>query len=440
MHGLRLRLAALFTQRGLVVLLLLFFVGLSVQYSYKALANRSAIVRWQPQLMSLEAGEDISGRYNYPNPPLMAILLYPLGKLGQMHPLAAALTWFYLKVGMTLLVFRWIFRFVADAGRPFPPWAQALTVLLSIRPIVGDLQHGNVNLFILFLVIAALTAYSRQRDFLAGLTLALAIACKLTPALFIPYFLWKRAWRCLAGCIVGVLLFLYPGLVPGVALGFADNQQQLTSWYHEMVRPYVVDNRVQAKHSNQSLVGLVFRLTTRTPSFAEYDFAQERYVPLAYANIVSLEPRQAKWLVLGCEVLFAALVLWCCRVPRTVRRGWRLSAEFAVVLLGMLLFSERTWKHHCVTLVLPFAVLCYYLAVVARPAARWWLGAALVVVTLLLSATSTELTGGWRAEHLLDEFAKQAQVYGAYVFAFLVLLGVLMVIISRRVAVTETFQ
>ena len=54
-----------------------------------------------------------------------------------------------------------------------------LTVLLSIRPIVGDLQHGNVNLFILFLVIASLTLYTRKLDFLAGLLLGLAIACKV---------------------------------------------------------------------------------------------------------------------------------------------------------------------------------------------------------------------------------------------------------------------
>jgi hypothetical protein len=423
MHGFTLRApTGLFTQRGFVAVLLLFFVGLSVQYSYKALANRSAIVRWQPQLMSLEAGEDISGRYNYPNPPMMAVLLYPLAKLGQLHPLAAALTWFYLKVGLTLLVFRWVFRFVADAGRPFPPWAQALTVLLSIRPIVGDLQHGNVNLFILFLVVAALAAFSRRRDFLAGLLLALAIACKLTPALFIPYFLWKRAWRCLAGCVVGILLFLCPGVVPGGLLGFEENQQQLASWYREMVRPYVVENKVQAKHSNQSLVGLVFRLTTHSPSFAEYDFAQERYVPLAYANVISLEPTQAKAIVLVCEVLFGALVFWRCRAAREVRRGWRLSAEYAVVLLGMLLFSERTWKHHCVILVLPFAVLCYHLAIEARRSARMWIIAVLGVVTLLLSTTSTDL---------LDEFAKQAQVYGAYVFAFLGLLGALFGLLSR---------
>ena len=298
-------------------------------------------------------------------------------------------------------------------------------MLLSIRPIVGDLQHGNINLFILFLVVAALFALSRKRDFLAGLLLALAIACKLTPALFIPYLLWKRAWRCLAGCIVGVMLFLVPGLVPGTLLGFEANQQQLTSWYREMVRPYVVENKVQAKYSNQSLVGLVFRLTTQTPSFAEYDFVQERYVPLAYANVVSLDPRQAKWIVLGCEGLFAALVLWRCRAPLESRRGWRLSAEFAVVLLGMLLFSERTWKHHCVTLVLPFAVLCYYLAVEAPCHVRIGLMAMLGLVTGLLSTTSTEL---------LDEFARQAQVYGAYALAFLVVLTALLLIMSRRSA------
>jgi hypothetical protein len=410
-------------QRALVALLLLFFVGLSVPYSMKALANRSAVVRWQTQLVSLEAGEDISERYNYPNPPMMAVLLVPLAKLGQLHPLAAALTWFYLKVGMTLLVFRWVFRLVADAGRPYPLWAQTLTILLSLVPVVGDLQHGNVNLFILFLTAAALTAFSRKRDFLAGLLLALAVACKVTPALFIPYFLWKRAWRCLAGCAVGVVLFLCPGVVPGAALGFEENQRQLTSWYREMVRPYLVENKVQAKLTNQSLVGLVFRLTTRTPSIAKYSAAEDRYVPLAYANVASLDPSQAKWIVLVCEGLFAALVIWRCRAPREVRRGWRLSAEFAVVLLGMLLFSERTWKHHCVTLVLPFAVLCYYLAVEAQQSGRIWLIAVLSVTALLLGTASTDL---------VEEWSKQAQVYGAYVIAFLVLLAALTVLLSRK--------
>jgi hypothetical protein len=422
MYGFSLR-TSLIGQRVFICFLLLFFVGLSVQYSHKALANRSAIVRWQPQLVGLEAGEDISDRYAYPNPPMMAVLLLPLAKLAQLHLLAAALGWFYLKAALTLLVFRWVFRLVADAGRPFPAWTKALTVLLSIRPVVGDLQHGNVNLFILFLIAAALVCFSHKRDFTAGLLLALAVACKLTPILFVPYFLWKRAWRCLAGCAAGLVLFLYPGVVPGAVLGFGENQHQLVSWYRTMVRPYLVENKVQAKLTNQSLVGLVYRLTTHTPSAAEYDWDKEHYVPLAYDNFLHLDPAAAKLIVLACETLFAVLVLWRCRTPLDERRGWRLNAEFAVVVLGMLLFSERTWKHHCVTLVLPFAVLCYYLAVEARGAARAWLIGALVAATLLLSTTSTGL---------LEEWAKQAQVYGAYVLAFLVLLASLTAILTRR--------
>ena len=50
---------------------------------------------------------------------------------------------------------------------PFPGWAKALTMLLAIRPIMGDLSHGNVNLFILFLIVASLSAFSHRRDFLA---------------------------------------------------------------------------------------------------------------------------------------------------------------------------------------------------------------------------------------------------------------------------------
>src|SRR5437762_12357552 len=48
--------------------------------------------------------------------------------------------------------------------------------------------------------------------------------------------------------------------------------------------------------------------------------------------------------------------------PDPLYPGWPAAAEFALIVLGMLLFSERTWKHHCVTLMLPFGVLCYYLA------------------------------------------------------------------------------
>src|SRR5262249_7651194 len=151
---------------------------------------------------------------------------------------------------------------------PFPPWAKAITVLLSLRPIMSDLVHGNVNLFILFLVIGAVFAYHRRRPFVSGVIVGLAIACKVTPALLVPYFLWKRQWKALAGCAFGLGVFLF--VVPSLFLGWDKNNAFLFAWTKQMILPYLVGGIVTSEHNNQSLPGLVHRLLTHSPSFSTY--------------------------------------------------------------------------------------------------------------------------------------------------------------------------
>jgi hypothetical protein len=401
--------------------LILVFVGVSVSYSLKALHGRSAIQRWQTQIVSsVDMGVDISERYQYPNPPVMALLLYPLAKLRP--PLAAALLWYYVKVVLALVSLLWVFRLIAPEDRPFPAWARGLAVLLSLRPILSDLQHGNVNLFILFLVVAALTAYRRSFDLLAGVVLALSVACKVTPALFVPYFVWKRAWRTLAGTALGLALFLWPGFVPAIFLGWDENRHQLMSWYKEMVHPFVVEGKVWTEQNNQSLPGLAYRMLTDSPSVSHYE--GNVYTVDERDNVATWDPGVVRWLLKGCMGLFALIVVWCCRTPTRPRQGWRLAAEFALIVLGMLLFSERTWKHHCVTLMLPFGVLCYYLAACdPGPWLRAFLIGTLTTATLLIEATSTSLVG--------VEFGKAAQTYGAFVWAHLLLVCALVVLLRQ---------
>ncbi|HTU18043.1 MAG TPA: glycosyltransferase family 87 protein [Gemmataceae bacterium] len=478
-------------QRWLPLGLMLFFVALSVPYGIKASRHASAFQRWQPQISALSDGVDIAERFNYPNPPIMALLLYPLARLPdglqslgipeKISSTAAALCWFYIKAALTLLAFRWVFQLVEERSRPFPLWAKCLTVLLAMRPIMSDLQHGNVNLFILFLVVAALAAYHRGRDVLAGIVFGLAIACKVTPALFVPYFLWKRSWKALAGCAAGLILFLWPGLVPAALMGWQNNERHLVSWYYDMVHPFVIEGKVTSEHHNQSLPGLMARLATHSPSFSTY--VNNVYTPVHYDNLLDLSPQQARWLVKGCMGLFALIVVWVCRTPTEVnpkseirnpketqkknpqiqnqpmsffaflrfrfpisfgfrisdfgfpvrRGGWRLSAEFSIILLGMLLFSERTWKHHCVTLVLPFAVICYYLATAAPgKGMRAYLIISLAATMLLMAATSnTGQDGASHHDRLYQLFAKQAQVYGTFVLAYFVLLAAMIVLLRR---------
>ncbi len=407
--------------------LALLVVLLSVRTFLRVADERSAFRRWQPQLQQLRHGTDLSAEFNYPNPPMMAVLLEPFALL---PPLPGALTWFYAKAAMAGLSLYWVIRLVDSDGRRFPGWAWMLVVLCGLKPILDDLAHGNVNLVILFLVTAALTAYRREHDLLAGVTLGLAIACKITPALFVPYFLWKRSWRVLAGSALGVALFLFPGVVPALRLGFMENLRQTRSWYDVMARPYLVEGKVTSENLNQSLPGLVARMATRSPSFVGWN--DDKEVPLRYDNVLALSPAAAGWVVKGCMLAFALVVIWCCTTPTSPRRGWRLPAEFALVALGMLLFSERTWKHHAVTLVLPFAVVVYALAR-GKLERRWNVGLWAVLAVVLALMLVPGLGGGRDrfASGRAPDIAKLAQVYGAYTWVFVLLAGAMVALLCR---------
>jgi alpha-1,2-mannosyltransferase len=410
-----------------IALLVLLSAVVAARYTHKVLHGGGAIGRWRQQIQQMDQ-VDIADRFNYPNPPIMAVLLEPLVLL---PPLVGDLTWFYLKLGMAVAALAMVFRLVEWGGAPFPPWAKMLAILCSLKPIIDDLNHGNVNLFILFLVVASLFAYGQRRDLTSGLLLALAISCKVTPALFVPWLIWKRAWMALAGCAVGLALFFYPGVVPGLRLGMEKNHQQLASWYHGMVEPFVFEGKVTSEHINQSLPGLVYRLATDSPSFVR--FVDNVETPSRYDNALSLPPELARWFLKGCMALFAMLVIWCCRTPPEQRRGWQTAAEMSIVVLGMLLFSERTWKHHCVTFVLPFSVLCYHLGAVGGGGRL-----RVFVCSILFAALALTTLTGLGAAHDRDTagdapgFAKMALVYGAYTAACLALLAGLVVLLRSQ--------
>jgi len=385
--------------------LLLLFTVLGVQYTFKALQNRSAFMRWREDILQI-GQTNIYERYQYPNPPIMALLLRPLAEVEP--PVAGALTWYFLKVVMALLSLAAVFRLIEAGGAPFPPWAKVIATLLSLRPLVGDLSHGNVNIFILFLVIACLYAWHKERDLAAGALLALAICCKVTPVLLVPYFAWKRQWRLLVGCAAGMALFLF--LAPAAFLGWHENWSQLTSWWNQMIVPFVVRGEVTSEHPNQSLPGLIFRLLTHSPSFVEYP--NNVWTPSQYHNIADVGAATARLLIRICQAAFALTIVVVCRNKQ--RGGWRVAAEMGIILVGMLLFSERTWKHHSVTLMLPFAVLIYVLAVVSANRTRKLALIVLIGVAVALMFSASGILSPHEADLM--------QVYGAYTWAFLALL------------------
>lgn len=401
------------SDRWLLLALLAVFSIIYAQYALKIQHGdgnaRSAFLRWRTQLGELDDGVNVWQKHAYPNPPIMALLLKPFLDL---PPTLGASLWFACKATLALFAILGVWSLIE-----LPSWAKVIAVLPTLRPIEGDLVHGNVNVLILFLIVMALLAFCRRRDGLAGFLLGLSIACKLTPALFLAYFLYKRAWTALAGATIGLIVFVL--IVPGAYFGWQNNLDYLASWHEQMVAPYAA-GVVTSEHKNQSLPGLLHRLLCDEPSFSDYD--GDRKVVLENHNLAAWDRGVVQAIVLAAMLIFTVLAMRFCRTPLVERPPLQLMAEFSVVVLGMLLFCERTWKHHCVTLLLPFTVLAIGIASFSRPL-RIYCGATLGTAALLMLSTSTGFG--------LDRVGKLAQVYGAYPLAFFLLLAGMFVVLRK---------
>lgn len=375
-------------------------------YYEKANDYKSAFVRWRPQVLQFWDGTNIYDKMLFPTPPLMPITLYPLMVL---PTIAGAMLWFAIKVGLTTASLSMCFRFVQRKDGLYPPMFRSLVLLLSLRPILGDLHHGNNNLLILFLVVSMLTAWRKGYDLGAGLLLALATTYKVTPALFFLYFAYKGSWRTVLWGVLGMGIFLL--IVPSLIIGAQFNGECLGMWWHRMVMPFVADGATSPVIINQSIVGWLYRmLTQRGHGHGPYDLDQDY-------NIVSLPPNVVRLLIKVVVAGLLGLLALLCRTKAARRTDPRLLAEFSLVVLTMLFVSERSWKHHYVTVMLP---ITYLVSEFFSPRTGQRGRVAIAMVWTLafgLMATTSDI-GTWFAEGQGHEIA---QGYGLFMLAGVVL-------------------
>src|SRR4029077_13253518 len=99
-------------------------------------------------------------------------------------------------------------------------------------------------------------------------------------------------------------------------------------------------------------------------------------------------------------------------------RDPRLLGEVALVVLTMLFVSERSWKHHYVTVIIPYSFLMYeFFSSRVGPRGRALLVGSWALSFVLMAAASPDL-GGLFAEGQGHEIA---QGYGSFLWAGVVL-------------------
>lgn len=386
-------------------------IAAAIVYAGKAADERSAFIRWRPQVLDFMRGVNIYDKSMFPNPPIMPITLYPLAV---MPPVVGAMCWFGLKVALAAASALLCFRMIRPLDRPLPSWFQSGVLFFSLRPILSDLHHGNNNLLILFLIVATLEAWRQGYDVLSGLLLALAISCKVTPALFVPYFLYKRSWRVVGATALGLGVFLL--IVPSLVIGPRFNGECLGFWWHHMLRPFLVSGASSPQEINQSMIGVLTRLLTETST------GSGRYDVHLALNLFSFPPEVVQVLIKVFSLGLVGLLAYFCRLDATRRTDPRLLGEFSLVVLTMLFVSERSWKHHYVTVLLPYTYLMgQFTYGTSRLKIRLLLSAAIWSSVGMMATTSSEL-GGMLAD---GQGHKIAQGYGMFLWA-----GVLLYVVT----------
>lgn len=186
---------------------------------------------------ALIAGQNpyaIGGTLPYMYPLFLAMVLGPLTSVPRD---VATIVWFLVSVASLLGAVRVTVGLARAAGviRPDVPLIVPLVALwfLLFDPIQNNLLNGQVNFQILLLCILCLRAFLGRRTVGSAVSLAAAIAVKLTPALLLGFLGIRRRWAAIVLCLgLSAVFVLAPVVFPG-----AQGGQAYRTYLHSVLLP-----------------------------------------------------------------------------------------------------------------------------------------------------------------------------------------------------------
>ncbi|AFM17932.1 Protein of unknown function (DUF2029) [Mycolicibacterium chubuense NBB4] len=180
--------------------------------------------------------------------------------------------------------------------------------VIYLEPIRANFDFGQINVVLMTLVIA--DCVPRRTPWPRGMLLGVAIALKLTPAVFLLYFLLRRDTRAL---LVTVCSAAVATLI-GVALAWRDSWEYWTDTVRNTDRIGTA-----TLNTNQNIAGALARLG----------------------------PGQEERFVLWTVACFAVLGVTIWAVRRTLRADQPVLALICVAMFGLMV-SPVSWSHHWV--------------------------------------------------------------------------------------------
>jgi len=287
---------------------------------------------------------DTFHQHFFPDSPVATGWIYPAAYAWLFRPFAnmdfsaAARLWLAVNILLSCAAIALVVWARPWRGDPrYRVWHVAWIVFLGLtfQPILDNLWHGNISALILFCFCLCYLLLRSGRPGLAGFVLGLIVPLKITPALFILYFIWRRNWRAVIGSIAGSLVII-------VITWFTVGTNGLLGYAGTILAQLQAGG--VAAFNNQSVAGFLMHALTQ----GDVNGWETISVPL--------------WVTLARYVLLLALVgavVWAMR-RRPEKLGKPVLAEdldLSLLIGVMLLASPITWYHYYVWLFVPLVIV-----------------------------------------------------------------------------------
>jgi alpha-1,2-mannosyltransferase len=318
------------------------------------------------------------------------VYFYPLTFAFMMIPLAllpywaANFLWFAINALALILSVKYSIELSSDwLG---VTWGRSLIIpltllfLLVLTPIQHHFLNGQVDFVVLFLCVLFLKYFLRGRSVLSSLFLALAIAIKVVPGIFLLFLIMRKNYRAALLTMTGMgLLCLLPYVLTGPAL---------VDFYREYARTFLFRQLQTPESTSQSFLcfNVYAVLSHYLPMVAEHWWFRVTAYALVLIPLLGAEALASKaddrgygpWIFslyllailllspmsethhLAFLLPATALVIlkfWFGQEPRSVVRVGFLVLFFAGVFLGEITLSPTYFLSICILFALTLSVI-----------------------------------------------------------------------------------
>jgi hypothetical protein len=277
----------------------------------------------------------------YPYAPAYAYLFMPLSYLPYLWACRLWMVVNWTATAAALVLALWLVRGPdgpADGAGP----TVCLAGLATGAYLWANVRMGQVATVMVLGCLGWAVCRRRGAWFTGGLLLAAACAVKLAPGVFLPYLVFRRDLRGLAGVLVGAAALF---LLPAAWVGWEGTVRLHREWVRHTAATQIPAQI--CRRGNQSLLAQLARL----PGISDGD------VCTSPENLAALA-RAYPLIVAGLAAALYACVLRMIGGPCSPEVGrWRENLVLVLLFIFLTLVHPRAWRCNFVALLLPCVLL-----------------------------------------------------------------------------------